>query len=174
MSALETCSRAVGYQEKRDDCSPAPPSIITPNLFAEIMRGWTLPLHSPHGPAHWVRVEANALRIAPSTGADLTVCIWFAWLHDCRRVDDYSDLAHGSRAATFAQCLLADQLDALKLRTLTAAIELHTLGMTNGDDPTLATCWDADRLDLKRFMSTINPERMSTPFGKALAMDKRR
>ncbi|MCA9794566.1 MAG: hypothetical protein KC910_22315, partial [Candidatus Eremiobacteraeota bacterium] len=45
-------------------------------------------------------------------------------------------------------------------------------------DPTIGACWDADRLDLDRVGKAPDPDLMSTPTGKKLALlranDRRR
>ena len=125
---------------------------------------------SVHGPHHWRTVEKTGLLIAPEAGADIETVQLFTALHDCCRVDDGSDLEHGPRAARMVRDL-ADSLirvDPLRFETLTFAIRHHTDGMTS-DDPTIGTCWDADRLDLGRVGIIPSPTMMSTKAGKQIA-----
>src|SRR6266850_2173115 len=48
------------------------------------------------------------------------------------------------------------------------ACQWHTHGQLN-NDPTIGTCWDADRLDLPRVGMRPAPEFMSTQFGREIA-----
>jgi uncharacterized protein len=56
-----------------------------------------------------------------------------------------------------------DRFDMLK-----EAIRLHTAGLTT-NEPTIGTCWDADRLDIVRVGMTASAQYMSTEAGKGLA-----
>ena len=119
---------------------------------------------SVHGPAHWQRVETVGLELCAETGADETVVRLFALLHDSCRLDDGRDPNHGPRAADRLGEIVGTvvSLDRDRLALLEHAVRHHTGGQTS-DDPTIGTCWDADRLDLgrvgivprERFMSTI-------------------
>jgi hypothetical protein len=50
-----------------------------------------------HGLTHWARVLENGLRLAPATGANVTVVALFAVFHDARRLNDGRDPGHGER-----------------------------------------------------------------------------
>ena len=123
--------------------------------------------HSIHGPRHWQRVEAFGLSIAESSGADLTVVRLFALLHDSCRLDDGEDLDHGPRAAEMLDRIVPSvfALDRDRLDLLKQAVRLHTSGLTS-PDPTIGTCWDADRLDIGRVGTTPSARYMSTAAGK--------
>ncbi|MEI6420964.1 MAG: hypothetical protein WCP55_02025, partial [Lentisphaerota bacterium] len=56
-----------------------------------------------HGIKHWQRVERNGLKIAEKNGADEDVIRLFAYLHDCKRENEYTDPLHGPRAAAYAR-----------------------------------------------------------------------
>src|SRR5512140_1979141 len=126
--------------------------------------------HTAHGPRHWLRVEQFGLRLAPLTGADLTVVRLFARLHDCRRLNEDSDPLHGARAAEFAKQLrptlirIADP----QFTLLETALRRHNDGDITAD-PTIGTCWDADRLDLPRVGITPHPLLLSTSAARELA-----
>ena len=104
-----------------------------------------------HGPGHWARVRYHALMIGRATGADLLVVELFAFLHDSRRFNEDKDPEHGGRAASYAKELngtyfkLCDE----QLEKLCHAMTFHSYGGLYVD-PTIQTCWDADRLDLGR------------------------
>ena len=144
-----------------------------PELWALASRRFTLGLHSLHGPDHWQRVERNGLDIAGRTsGADLLLVRLFAVLHDSHRCNEGHDPEHGPRAAAWARELSAVgkyfQLDPHRLDVLCDAITYHDKGRVS-DDPTVGTCWDADRLDLPRVGIRPAPRLMSTARGKHLA-----
>ena len=126
--------------------------------------------HSIHGPSHWQRVDAFGLDIAKSSGADLTVVRLFALLHDSCRQDDGADLDHGPRAAEMLDRIVPAvfSLDRGRFDLLREAIRLHTSGLTT-DDPTIGTCWDADRLDIVRVGLTPSAKYLSTIAGKDMA-----
>ena len=125
---------------------------------------------SIHGPAHWQRVETFGLRLAESSGADLTVVRLFALLHDSCRLNDGDDLDHGPRAAEMLDRIVPSvfALDRNRLELLKQAIRHHTSGHTS-PDPTIGTCWDADRLDIGRVGITPSDYYMSTAAGKEIA-----
>jgi uncharacterized protein len=126
--------------------------------------------NSIHGLHHWRTVEKHGLLIAPEVGADVQTVQLFAILHDCCRLDDESDLEHGPRAARMVRTLAGSliTLDPARLDTLVHAIHHHTDGTTS-DDPTIGTCWDADRLDLGRVGIIPSASLMSTTAGKRIA-----
>lgn len=125
---------------------------------------------SPHGPDHWRRVERNGLLLATQTRAKVHVVRLFALFHDSQRENDFDDPAHGARGAAYAASLrgrlydLTDEDFAL----LNEACVWHTDGHRHAD-PTIGTCWDADRLDLGRVGIVPDPYHMSTELGAAIA-----
>lgn len=116
-----------------------------------------------HGASHWGRVRENGLRLAKLTGAGVHVVELFALLHDSQREDEWEDPEHGWRAARFAEQLAGDafEISALDLGLLVEACEGHSDGRTKAD-VTVATCWDADRLDLGRVGYYPDPKRLCT------------
>ena len=122
-----------------------------------------------HGPGHWRSVEKFGRELASRSGADLTVVCLFAWFHDAYRHDDGEDPDHGRRAAEAVVELQGNlfHLAAETLEKLRYACAYHADGMVS-DDPTLGTCWDADRLDLGRVGIMPAPEFMSTEAGKRM------
>lgn len=120
-----------------------------------------------HGERHWWRVYENAMRLSGTTDADIKVLALFAFLHDAWRQDDGEDKDHGKRAAEGLKSVPAAILDISpdQLRLLDYAIRHHVDGEVS-DDPTIGTCWDADRLDLGRVGIAPNEQQMSTGAGK--------
>jgi uncharacterized protein len=138
----------------------------------DVLRGYALSVfqcdpQSIHGPTHWKKVEETAMTIAPQTGADMDICRLFAIFHDCCRLDDDADPDHGPRAAKLVRSILGTilPLDPTRGEVLAYAIEHHTAGRTS-KDPTIGTCWDADRLDLGRVGMVPDARRMSTSAGR--------
>jgi uncharacterized protein len=120
-------------------------------------------LRSHHGPDHWARVERNGVWLAQETGADERVVRLFALLHDAMREDEGMDPEHGRRAAAYAARIRKDLplLDEAAFAALCAACAGHVDGMTTSD-PTVGTCWDADRLDLLRIGVVPHPPLLCT------------
>jgi uncharacterized protein len=139
-------------------------------LWELVTRQFHAPGYSVHGPDHWQRVERNGLLLATRTGADVAVVRLFALFHDSRRENDGWDPGHGARGATFAASLRgsAYNLDDERFELLRHACERHTDGKFH-DNPTIATCWDADRLDLGRVGIIPDPAYLSTDFGREIA-----
>lgn len=126
--------------------------------------------HSVHGPDHWKRVEQNGLWLATQTGADILVTRLFAWFHDAKRENEYTDPDHGRRGGEYASSLRGKlfDLDDASFDSLIQACTWHTDGEFS-TDPTIGTCWDADRLDLGRVGMIPSAGYMSTVFGKEVA-----
>ena len=125
---------------------------------------------SPHGPRHWRRVERYALYLVGLNGGNSAVAELFAWFHDCRRQTEDHDPKHGLRGAELARQMKASlQLDEEAFDTLFQACAGHT-DLNFSHDPTVAACWDADRLDLDRVGIDPDPSYFSTAEGKRLAL----
>jgi uncharacterized protein len=139
------------------------PSIITPALRAHLAGGFALRHQSEHGPAHWARVRSNGLMLVAETGADREVVELFAVIHDAKRRNEWDDPQHGPRAARLAERLNGQlfELERMRLALLIEACRMHDRGQTT-DDPTIGTCWDADRLDLGRVGIVPDPAYLST------------
>lgn len=122
---------------------------------------------SIHGPSHWQRVERFGLGLAAETGADVEVVRLFAILHDSRRVNDGCDEGHGARAAEYAATLRRRffELSDERFDLLREACRDHASG-ARSPDPTIGTCWDADRLDLGRVGVAPSASYMSTESGR--------
>lgn len=132
-------------------------------IVVAIRGQYRLPWRGLHGVDHWGRVLENGLRLARGTGADLEVIQLFAIFHDACRWNESVDPGHGQRGAELATAWLGGlfKLSDDRFRLLYEACLHHTDGMMEGD-PTVLTCWDADRLDLSRAAITPKPERMGT------------
>ena len=123
-----------------------------------------------HGLSHWKRVEKYGLRIARYSGADATVVRLFALFHDAARVNNDIDEEHGPRAAELAKelCNILYTLDDSRFDLLYEACKYHADGGLTSD-PTIGTCWDADRLDLWRVHVQPDEKFMNTARGQELA-----
>jgi uncharacterized protein len=148
-----------------------PPSDINFTiLWQDVTARFKCGVESIHGPSHWKRVEQNGLLLATRTGANIAVVRLFALFHDSCRVNECGDEGHGARGAELAQSLrgvlydITDEAFAL----LYHACAWHTNGHLHAD-PTIGSCWDADRLDLGRVGILPSEEFMSTSFGKEIA-----
>lgn len=98
-----------------------------------------------------MRVRANGLLLAEQTGANRHVVELFACFHDSCRINEHEDEGYGVRGAVLARYLRGKFFDATdqEMEQLCFACDHHSNGMVRGD-PTVVTCWDADRLDLWR------------------------
>lgn len=123
-----------------------------------------------HGPDHWKRVERNGLIIASQSGASTTVVRLFALFHDSKRVNDGWDPDHGKRGAAYAALLRGEHFNLTddEFELLQYACTWHT-DSDRHDDPTIGTCWDADRLDLGRAGIIPHAQFMSTTLGAEIA-----
>lgn len=133
-----------------------------------------------HGPSHWRAVGAVAAELAGAFGRDAgdgpppdrELLLLFALLHDAMREDDGRDLDHGPRAALLLDRLRVDgtlDLDGPRAAVLTEALHDHTNG-TLSTDPTIGTCWDADRLLIGRVGIVPDPRFCSTSEGRRRAV----
>lgn len=104
-----------------------------------------------HGWSHWRGVATMGCRLAAATpGADTGLIVLFALLHDVERIDDDDDPQHGRRAAALVEKLGSKLgLTVKGLSLLIYACRFHNDGNKSAD-PTVGTCWDADRLLLPR------------------------
>jgi uncharacterized protein len=141
-----------------------------PALWQTVSNQFQCSLYSAHGPAHWCRVERNGLLLARRTGADEMVVRLFALFHDSRRRNENHDPQHGLRGATFAAELRGThfELSDEAFAKFTHACAGHT-DEHHHDDPTIGTCYDADRLDLGRVGIIPDESYMSTEFGREIA-----
>lgn len=137
---------------------------ISAKLHQIVIGTFPMGRESIHGPAHWNRVIENARRIREETGADIRILELFALFHDSLRRNDVLDPGHGKRGAEYAGKFRDEgwfELEDEAFQVLFKACEEHTDGSTCGD-PTIITCWDADRLDLWRCGIIPDPDRMCT------------
>lgn len=120
-------------------------------LMEHIKNQFRIDWNGIHGQRHWARVEYHGLRVARLRNADELVAELFALLHDSCRANEHTDRRHGQRGAEFAESLNKRffDLDNRQIDTLCYAIRHHSGGDVSAD-PTIQSCWDADRLDLGR------------------------
>lgn len=126
-------------------------------------------LNSIHGISHWRRVKTIGDRLSIYTKADITVIALFAFLHDSRRFSEGEDIGHGERASLYCSELYMQgklNISEKQLSQLYNACKFHSDRHAKTDDVTIATCWDADRLDLVRLGITPDPMFLYTDAGK--------
>lgn len=136
-------------------------------------------LSSPdHGPRHWhdvarVGYMLNEVRVrglgADENRIDLPVVFLFALLHDSQREYEHHDPDHGRRAAALMFLMVERGTVTLtdpQQMTLNTALEDHDRGLTH-PDPTIAVCWDADRLTLPRVGTEPKQSLMSSAVVKS-------
>ena len=125
--------------------------------------------NSIHGSSHWRRVEKNGLLIAKHTNADEAIVKLFAIFHDSKRKNEDHDPEHGLRGAEFAYYLRKRYIPVSDSRfdLLYKACAEHTKGLRSAD-PTIGTCWDADRIDLDRIGVVARTEFISTVAGRKI------
>ncbi len=121
---------------------------------------------SIHGIDHWDRVarKGEALHVPD---ADMEVVLCFAYLHDVERQTDTYDVEHGPKAAKLIDQIrefVLGFLDDRQIGLLKDACTFHTTVLRTGN-PTIDTCFDADRLDLPRAYIIPEPDRMATKEG---------
>lgn len=145
--------------------------IITQALLRRVIDSLPSRTHGIHGLPHWLRVERNGLELAAAEGGDPAVVSLFALFHDSRRINDDADPDHGRRGARLAVDLHAEGIlpvTDLQLGLLVYACENHT-DVTYCVEPTVACCWDADRLDLTRIGIAPDPDLLNTETAQRIA-----
>jgi uncharacterized protein len=138
-------------------------NVLTRPLIGFLRSQFCLDWYGIHGAKHWARVRANGLLLAEHTGAEHRIVELFAFLHDSCRRNENHDPEHGLRAAELTLKLQGRFFDlpANNLDQLVAACAGHTHESRHADI-TIATCWDADRLDLGRVGIEPDPARLCT------------
>lgn len=136
-------------------------------LLAHLHAQFKIDWRGHHGIAHWARVRVNGLLLSETTGANKHVVELFAFFHDARRINEHIDDGHGARGSALAKQLKGKYFEATdsEMDLLHHACSYHSDGVTQGD-PTVLTCWDADRLDLGRVGITPDPRYLCTGAAK--------
>jgi uncharacterized protein len=93
----------------------------------------------------------------------------FAFLHDSCRFDDYKDPLHGERGAEFTYGINRQHfhLDCQQLDNLCNAIRHNSSGEVSSN-PTMQSCWDADRLDVRGVGIIPSPRFLSKEASKII------
>ena len=125
---------------------------------------------SIHGLAHYHNVYEAGLDIGTHYKADLKVIKYFAYLHDCCRLNENTDPQHGKRAAQWIRNNLKFiHLNSLQIELLLKACEMHTYAKPYYEDVydiTIQCCFDADRSDIGRVNLEVNPDYLFTNYAK--------
>ena len=154
--------------------TPLTSNVVTQQLVEHCCALYKLDHHGDHGYAHWMRVLYNGRMLSKVTRANQTVVELFAMLHDTHREDEYQDPDHGLRAGMYAKRLweqdnrvLGVKLTENEADQLIYALTRHTGGLPEESmDATIATCWDADRLDLWRVGIRPNPQLLCNEYAQ--------
>lgn len=137
-------------------------------MLALACRTYQLDKNGIHGPGHWLSVldYGFALHNYEPQGVDMEIVTYFALLHDMARTRESHEAEHGGNAADIIEtkAWIRKDLGPVRISKLVEAVRYHQDGETS-DDPTIGTCWDADRLDLIRLGITPDPKFMSTEAG---------
>jgi uncharacterized protein len=130
-----------------------------------------------HGLDHWWRVWRNAQFLAANTKkVDMEVVALYALFHDSMRLNEGLDTNHGSRGYKLWERLnlllgLDRYLSKQRNEVLFEACLDHSIGHRSFE-PTIAVCWDADRMDLHRKGIWPDPRLMSTSVGIEMLMNR--
>lgn len=130
-----------------------------------------------HGLDHWFRVWKTALLLSAGDGnVDMDVVALYCLFHDSMRLNDGDDHGHGMRGfRLFERYEQIHNLDHIffphQREVLFEACAEHSEGL-HTTNPTIAICWDADRLDLHRKAIWPDARFMSTQEGIALTMNR--
>jgi uncharacterized protein len=144
-----------------------------PAIVAAILDRYTLSIDGPHGILHWARVWVNGCRLAEMVpGVDDEVVRLFALFHDACRVNEFTDPGHGRRGAKLVESWKGSliHLSDARLAVLAKACNGHTDGNVS-HEPTIAVCWDADRLDLGRVSVPMRNVRLCTDAARQIHDD---
>ena len=142
-------------------------SPVPRDLVVFLRERFAIDWNGAHGGSHWSRVRINGLQLAKLTGADSVIVEFFAFLHDSCRKNEYDDPGHGARAAELVWRLPQEMLPLSDSQRdiLAEACRGHTGGEAHSN-ATVATCWDADRLDLYRVGIETDADRLITTFAR--------
>jgi uncharacterized protein len=117
-----------------------------------------------HGPKHWQDVAylgLLAIRLGVPANADFVVL--FGAIHDTQRLSETKDPDHGARAAEVVVTLAREGLvEGGQLTPLSLAIATHTIAGVAPLDPSMAACFDADRVTLPRVGYEVDRARLSS------------
>jgi uncharacterized protein len=124
-----------------------------------------------NGPEHWERAWQNAQVLIPQTKANATVVELFCYLHDCCRIHHGQEPGHGLAASKFIEEHKGEFsfLSEKEYQLLLKACGEHTF-LQHSDEPTIATCWDANRLDIGRIGICPKEQFLITPAAKDLKL----
>jgi uncharacterized protein len=138
---------------------------VDPALAQEVVARSTRPQSRDHGEQHWKAVAwAGVLLSREVEECDAELVLFFSLFHDSQRFNEFHDPEHGLRGGQLARTMATEgvlRLSDERLDRLVDACVRHDKGELAGD-PTIAVCWDADRLNLWRVGITPDPRLLST------------
>ena len=140
-------------------------------LLGHIHRHFAIDWNGIHGIDHWRRVARYGIQVGAKRQADLLVVELFAFVHDSCRISETHDPRHGERGAELAFALQGTffDLSPRQLDLLCTAIRFHSDGWVH-PDATIQSCWDGDRLDLKRVGIEPHRDFLSKEAGELFSM----
>ena len=140
-------------------------------LVLKVIREAKLANSPIHGVDHWQRVERNGIYLCQYNQADKLVVQLFALFHDCKRENDHRDLEHGPRAESYLREIEKHVgVTPSQFEDLCIACRTHTVG-TIPENITIATCWDADRMDIGRVGIVPHEDFLTNEEAKCIARD---
>lgn len=141
-------------------------------LISKVVSEAKLSGSSIHGVHHWQTVERNGVYLCQFNAADEEVVRLFALFHDSMRLNEGSDPEHGLRAAHYIKTIVEQIfLKPKQIDNLCTACLTHTHG-SEAPNETVGTCWDADRLDLRRVGIQPHADYLTTEEAKRVATER--
>ena len=138
---------------------------LTALVAAALPRAWRRD-SALHGEAHWRCVATTGHALADRSRPGRPVVVFcFGLLHDTRRENETYDPDTATacrRSRTSCEPRVPWRSTSRRFASLVEALRLHSDGQVSAD-PTIGTCWDADRLHLPRVSIDPDPTLLSTP-----------
>lgn len=126
-------------------------NVIPKNILKEILNEYQLDLlNGMNGLNHWSRIIENAFLLSEYNKANKKVLVAFAFFHKIKRNNEEQDTNEGYKGAQLLRYyenelgLNEEEFD----QAYFACVNFNEF--KTHDNLTIATCWDAERLDLMR------------------------
>ncbi len=130
---------------------------------------FNLDYNGSHFIKHYKNVYKNCKRISSHYNINSKIFIYFSFLHDLKRKDEYKDIMHSKRSFEFVKRLRPYiKLNDAEFNILLSSIKNHNDKYYIPDNIIEKICLDADKLDLDRFGYEIKSEFIHLDFSKTL------